>query len=80
MLETLYATGMRVSELVALDSDDVDLERAHVRCAGQGRAGADSCRCARAPSTAIDALPGARRGRCSCSRRDALFLNHRGNG
>ncbi len=36
MLETLYATGMRVSELVALDCDDVDLAAGTVRCAGRG--------------------------------------------
>jgi integrase/recombinase XerD len=38
MLHTLYATGMRVSELVALNLDDVDLERSCVCCTGkQGR-------------------------------------------
>jgi integrase/recombinase XerD len=37
MLETLYATGMRVSELVALDCEDVDLPAGSVRCAGRGR-------------------------------------------
>jgi integrase/recombinase XerD len=36
MLELLYATGMRVSELVALDSTDVDLAAAQVRCIGKG--------------------------------------------
>jgi len=37
MLEVLYATGMRVSELVSLDTDDVDLERGDIKC--QGKAG-----------------------------------------
>ena len=36
MLETLYSTGMRVSELVALDLPDVDLERRVARCTGKG--------------------------------------------
>ena len=36
MLELLYAAGMRVSELVSLDLDDVDLEQATVRCFGKG--------------------------------------------
>jgi integrase/recombinase XerD len=35
MLETLYSTGMRVSELVALNLIDLDLSAATVRCAGR---------------------------------------------
>ena len=37
MLELLYATGLRVSELVALDVTDVDLEEGTVRCLGKGK-------------------------------------------
>jgi len=37
MLEVLYATGMRVSELVALDTEDVALDRRDIKC--QGKAG-----------------------------------------
>ena len=36
MLEFLYATGMRVTELVSLDLDDTDLEQGYVRCFGKG--------------------------------------------
>ena len=32
MLELLYATGLRVSELVSLDVKDIDLEHCHVYC------------------------------------------------
>jgi integrase/recombinase XerD len=37
MLELLYATGMRVSELVSLNLDDVNTEGGSVRCFGKGR-------------------------------------------
>lgn len=36
MLELMYATGMRVSELLTLDLDQVDCEHGYVRCLGKG--------------------------------------------
>lgn len=36
LLEVLYATGMRVSELASLTLDDIDLEAGTVRCVGKG--------------------------------------------
>jgi integrase/recombinase XerD len=36
VLETLYAGGLRISELVGLDVDDVDLEEGSVRVLGKG--------------------------------------------
>ena len=37
MLETLYSTGIRVSELIALNIEDVDLGNSVVRVAGKGK-------------------------------------------
>ncbi|MBC8448892.1 MAG: site-specific tyrosine recombinase XerD [Chloroflexi bacterium] len=36
LLELLYATGMRVTELISLDLTDVDLETGTIRCYGKG--------------------------------------------
>lgn len=37
LVELLYATGMRVGELAALDVEDLDLKRGEVRVLGKGR-------------------------------------------
>lgn len=80
MLELLYATGMRVSELVALDQSDLDMGKGTVRC--QGRA--DRERSLPISSTAADALMRyLLQGRPALARAhnanaEALFLNHRG--
>ena len=36
MIEVLYATGLRVSELVGLRLDGVNLEAGFLRCLGKG--------------------------------------------
>ena len=37
MLELLYATGIRVSELISLDLDDLNLSAGFLRCASRGK-------------------------------------------
>ena len=77
-LELLYATGMRVSELVALDTDDVELSGRTVHCvsrANKQRTLPLSESAASAISVYMD------RGRPALLRdlqENALFLNHRG--
>ena len=36
MLELLYATGLRVTELINLDLEDVNLQEGYIRCKGKG--------------------------------------------
>ncbi len=36
IMETLYATGMRVTELIALNVDDINGQDGHIRCLGKG--------------------------------------------
>jgi integrase/recombinase XerD len=77
MLETLYSSGMRVSELVALDIDDVELEQGIVQCPGKG----GRRRTVPLRKRAIDALEDyLELGRSRFVQGDdaALFLNHRG--
>lgn len=78
MMETLYATGMRVSELVALDQGDIALDEGTVRC--QGKSGRE--RTVPIRPRAIEVVREyLRRGRPALAKRDdspALFLNHRG--
>jgi integrase/recombinase XerD len=78
MLETLYATGMRVSELVALDCDDVNLLERRMRCAGR----TTRERLLPLRDSAIEAIDHyLLQARPLLVLRDesALFLNHRGN-
>ena len=77
MLETLYASGMRVSELVALDVDDVDFSGKQVACPGK----AGRRRHVPLRAQAIDALDDyLKNGRPNLagSEEHAPFVNHRG--
>ncbi len=79
MLEMLYATGMRVSELVALNTDDVDLEASSVRCGGRNKA--RTLPIGGSTVTALEEYNDIGRPQLARGNRhadSALFLNHRG--
>jgi integrase/recombinase XerD len=83
LLELLYATGMRVSEVVALDVDDVDLGDGSVHCTNRiGKTRERLIPIYRRAAEALRAyLEGSRDKllRDGASRENALFLNHRGH-
>ena len=78
ILETLYGAGLRISELVGLDVDDVDLEEGSVRAVGKG----SRERLVPLGRYAVRAVQGYLvRGRPALAgprSRGALFLNQRG--
>lgn len=77
MLEVLYATGMRVSELMSLDVGNVDLDAGTVSCeTGSGRTRVMHLS-PRAHDALTDYLVNARR-LLAHKDVDSLFVNHRG--
>ncbi|HLI51314.1 MAG TPA: tyrosine recombinase [Thermomicrobiaceae bacterium] len=78
MLETLYATGVRVSELTALDVNNVDLMKRELQCGTRP----ERSRCVPLTDEAIEAIEHYLRvGRPflrQAPTEPALFLNHRG--
>ena len=75
VLETLYATGIRCSELVGLDLPDVDLGARMVRVLGKGRKERVVLFGRRAQAALRAYLPARQRAH---PRSDALFVNLRG--
>ncbi|HEX5614939.1 MAG TPA: site-specific tyrosine recombinase XerD [Acidimicrobiia bacterium] len=82
ILETLYATGIRISELVGLDLGDLELDDAIVRVLGKGRRErvVPIGRSARAALTTYlaDGRATLRTARAGSRALDAVFLNARG--
>jgi integrase/recombinase XerD len=80
MLEVLYATGLRVSELIGLRLGDLHLDAGYLRCWGKGKKervvplGGEAE--AKLQSYLAEARPALLRGR----RTDVLFVNCRGSG
>ena len=79
MLGLLYSTGMRVSELVSLNLDDVDLENNRVRCVGKGSKARLIPVLARQHINLEDYLNKARPQLVGSNGEIALFVNHRGH-
>ncbi len=79
ILELLYATGMRVSEVVNLDVGDVDPASGTVRCIGKGNKERVIPIYDRAIHAVEEYLERARVQLLKKPEQKALFLNHRGN-
>jgi integrase/recombinase XerD len=77
MLELLYATGMRVSQMVALNTDDIDSTICAVRCFSRA-AGNRSIPITPAVLELVRDYVENARPRLARDEQDALFLNQRG--
>ena len=78
MLELLYASGMRVSELVSLNLNDINIDGGDVRCFGKGHKERIIPIAPRAASTVKEYLQAARPRLAHNDAEQALFLNARG--
>ncbi|PAD39406.1 site-specific tyrosine recombinase XerD [Terribacillus sp. 7520-G] len=79
MLETLYATGLRVSELLALEMDDLHLEMGFVRCFGKGSKERIVPLGDMARARLEDYMNRSRKQLLKSKASDILFVNHHGN-
>lgn len=78
MLELLYATGIRVSELVSLNVDDVNLNMGFVKCMGKGNKERIIPLGSLAEKYVNQYLDRARNKLLRDRKEPALFLNHHG--
>lgn len=81
MLELLYATGIRVSELIMLNTDSVNMQLGIIRCLGSGGRERLIPFGKMAEAALTDYLQGARGQLCrdkDAAGEEALFLNHLG--
>ena len=78
MLRMLWATGMRVSELVSLDLDHVDMTTDTVRCLGKGSKERQIPFGLRARGALVQYMDEGRPALCRRTVEQALFLNHHG--
>lgn len=79
MLELLYATGIRVSELISLNISDINLDMGYIKCFGKGSKerivplGSIAARCVQ------DYVGRGRNKLVRTYEESALFVNHHGN-
>ena len=78
LLELLYASGMRVSELVSLNVDDVDIVGGYVRCFGKGSKERQIPIYPQAARSVVEYVKETRPRLAAEGDEKALFLNHRG--
>ncbi|MFC4324093.1 site-specific tyrosine recombinase XerD [Litchfieldia salsa] len=79
MLELLYATGIRVSELISLNIHDVHITMGFVRCIGKGNKERIIPLGATAARAISSYLENGRPLLLKQNKSEALFLNHHGN-
>lgn len=79
MLELLYATGIRVSELVSLSVVDVNLEMGYIRCSGKGAKERIVPLGSLAIQSCTEYLERARGRLVKHESEEALFVNHHGH-
>ncbi|MRG86476.1 site-specific tyrosine recombinase XerD [Salinibacillus xinjiangensis] len=78
MLEVLYATGLRVTELLSLTMNDLHLTMGFVRCFGKGSKERIIPLGTHAQKSVQDYIDTARGALLKGKKEDALFLNNRG--
>jgi integrase/recombinase XerD len=78
MLHCLASTGMRVTELVTTNVDDLDLARGHIRCRGRGGRIRTLPLSLAAQHALAVYLGDGRRDLAHSSEENALFVNHHG--
>ena len=78
LLELMYATGMRASEVIQLETDALNLEEGTIRCVGKGNRERILPLYERARETLKEYLENGRAELLRGQDRRALFVNHRG--